>query len=112
MTIMNISEAESIIDNLNAVFSGKSTAVPSLESVRNAIKCITDEIQKTGAEVNREVPELKDGNTGTLAINASSAQLASDLLEFAQQCIQKDKLRDKLEKKLTGNHAIGKKLKI
>lgn len=109
---MNIKQAESVIDDLNTVFAGGSTSVPSLDSVCEAIECITAEIDRTGAEIPMDVPKLSEGNAGTLAINARSAQLASDLLDFAKQCIAKDRLRSKLERDLSENHVISKRLKI
>ncbi|AAQ60208.1 hypothetical protein CV_2537 [Chromobacterium violaceum ATCC 12472] len=59
-----------------------------------------------------EVPKLSEGNAGALVINACSAQLATNLLDFAKRCIEKDQSQKKLEHDLSENHVISKKLKI
>ena len=98
---MTLDQANAIVDQLNAVFAGNSTEIPSAESIHGALerfnlevtgsgfdaKAIPDKIKKNEAQINRElastVSAIRDHANEVVRVAASKKSLEQLLAQKA-----------------------------
>ena len=94
---MTIDEANAIVDQLNDVFAGKSTAVPSAQSLREALETFNAHLNKVGFDP-KPIPEEISGNENIL--NKDVASLVDAMRNHANQVISAARSKAKLEELL------------
>ena len=94
---MTIDEANAIVDQLNAVFAGESTAVPSAQSIREALETFNANLDNIGFDP-APIPGEISGTTNHL--NKDVAAAVDAIRNYANQVISAAALKAELEKLL------------